>query len=206
MVKWIFRNLHQSWVVVMGAIGVVMGVVLGTVFRVSFFSSWWFLVLSVGLLIFTIIKPKFVFMVLALVAGMILAFFRIAGELEGEAYIGQFYGERVVVTGEVSGDPEVDEKGIKVKLVGLRFGAARDGPDEGEAESGRGMSRSGADDGRAVSGSGADDGRAVSGSIYVTLKSDVVVRRSDTLVLDGKLTKGFSTYAGYMYAPQVLKV
>ncbi len=182
IVRWLRTSLHQSWMVVAGAVGVVAGVVLGVVLRVNYFASWWFVVLAGILFLVSLLKPKITFAVVALIGGMLLAFFRIAGELEGEAYVRQFFGENVVVAGEVSGDPETDEKGTKIKLVGLRFGAARDGP------------------------GGLSDGVAATGSIYVSLRKNEEIRRSDTVVLKGNLSEGFSTYAGYMYQPYVVEI
>ena len=40
---------------------------------------------------------------------MVLAFFRVSSELAGENYIRQFYGQEVLITGTVDGDPETDE-------------------------------------------------------------------------------------------------
>lgn len=153
------------------AVGVVFGTVLGIVFRISYFSSWWFLVVAGGMILFVLVKPKFCFMVVALIAGMILAFFRIAGELSGEMTARELFGEKVLVTGEVNGDAETDEKGTKVKLVNIKYGD-----------------------------------KSASGSLYVSLRKNEEIRRSDTLVLYGAIDEGFSTYVGYMYQPRVLKI
>jgi len=167
----LMKSLHQSWAVVMLAVGVVFGTVLGIVFRISYFSSWWFLVVAGGMILFVLVKPKFCFMVVALIAGMILAFFRIAGELSGEMTARELFGEKVLVTGEVNGDAETDEKGTKVKLVNIKYGD-----------------------------------KSASGSLYVSLRKNEEIRRSDTLVLYGAIDEGFSTYVGYMYQPRVLKI
>ena len=65
---------------------------------------------------FAFLKPKFAFMIIALVAGMILAFFRVSEELKTEDYIRQFFGQTVMVSGVIDGDPETDEGGTKFKL------------------------------------------------------------------------------------------
>lgn len=116
------RTLHQSYFVVVLCVGAVVGTVLGLVLRINFFASPVWIGLIGLLLIFAYLKPKVVFIVIALIAGMILAFFRVSSELAGENYIQQFYGEAVVVTGIVSGDPETDEGVTKIKLTDLRFG------------------------------------------------------------------------------------
>ena len=61
-------------------------------------------------------------MVLAVIAGMVLAFFRITSELAGEDFIRGLYGYDVVVAGVVDGEPETDEDVTKFKLTDLKFG------------------------------------------------------------------------------------
>jgi len=116
------RRFHQSYLVVFFSVGVIAGMILGLIFRINYFSSPIFLGVVLGLFLLGYFRPNVVFLVLMVVAGMILAFFRVAGELEGENYVRQFYGQEVLVLGTVKGDPETDEKGTKVKLEGLEFG------------------------------------------------------------------------------------
>ena len=122
IVKWLGKQVHQSWLVVSWCVGVVGGVVLGLVFRVNYFASaiW----VGVGLVLFVVgyLKPKAVMICLMLIAGMLVAFVRIAGELAGEEYVRGLYGYDAVVTGVVEGDPETDEGVTKMKLTDLRFG------------------------------------------------------------------------------------
>ncbi len=122
MLKKMGEELHRSWVVVFLCAGIVMGMILGLVFRINYFSSPIWILCMGFLLVFAFLKPKYSFMVIALVAGMILAFFRVSAELESENYIRQFYGQTVQVSGEIDGDPETDESGTKFKLKNLKFG------------------------------------------------------------------------------------
>ena len=102
--------------------GIVVGVVLGLVFRINFFASPVWIGFAVGLMVLAYFRPKLIFIVIALIAGMVLAFFRVSSELAGENYIRQFYGQEVLITGTVDGDPETDESGTKIKLMDLKFG------------------------------------------------------------------------------------
>ena len=61
-------------------------------------------------------------MAMGLVVGMVLAFCRVASELNGENYIRGLYDREVVVEGVISGDPVTDEEMTKFKLANLRFG------------------------------------------------------------------------------------
>ena len=122
MIKLLGKSLHQSYFVVAMCVGIVVGTILGLVFRINFFASSIWIGLVVGLMIFVYFQPKLIFIVIALISGMILAFFRCSEELGGENYIRQFYGQTVVVKGVIDGDPETDESGTKFKLKDLRFG------------------------------------------------------------------------------------
>ena len=130
MKKLLGRSLHQSYFVVAMCVGIVTGVVLGLVFRINFFASLVWIGFAVGLMVLAYFRPKLIFVVIALLAGMVLAFFRVSSELAGENYIRQFYGQEVLITGAVDGDPETDESGTKIKLADLKFG------EEGVAASG----------------------------------------------------------------------
>lgn len=122
MIKLFGKNLHQSYFVVAICVGIIVGTILGLVFRVNFFASPIWIGFAVGLMVFVYFQPKLIFIVVALISGIILAFFRCSEELEGENYIRQFYGQTVVVNGVIDGDPETDESGTKFKLKDLRFG------------------------------------------------------------------------------------
>ena len=119
------------------------------------------------------IKPRVAFIVLALLAGMVMMFFRAAEELKDEDYIRQFFGKTVVVSGVISGDPEMDDGSTKYKLADLSFG------ENVEYET--------------------------SGNLYISGMKNSKLKRSDHVVLRGKMSEGFGTYAGYMYKPEMLK-
>ena len=103
--------IHQSYFVVALAGGIIVGVIIGLVFRINFFASavWVGFVILVLVLIY--IFPRAVFVGVAFVAGMILAWFRVSAELYGQDYVRQFYGQEVVVSGVVDGDIRRKMKG-----------------------------------------------------------------------------------------------
>lgn len=122
MLKRLWSFVHQSYLVVAFAIGIVAGAVFAIVFRVNYFnSSIWFLLVGL-VLIMIYLRPRLIFIGVALVAGMILMFFRVASQLIGEDYIRQFWGRTVTVTGKVEADPNSDENAMTVRLTNLRFG------------------------------------------------------------------------------------
>ena len=171
MLRRLWDNLHRSFFVVALAVGTILGVILSLVFRFNYFTSPIWLVLAGLLFLWAFLTPKVAFLVIALIAGMILAFVRASSELAGEAYIRQFYDKEVELTGTINGDPETDEKGTKFKLSRLKFG-----------------------------------GKAVAGDIYISLRKNNEIARSDEITVKGKMRAGFGTYTGYMYQPKLLVI
>ena len=120
--RTLLKTIHQSYFVLAMCGGIIAGMILALVFRINYFASFWWMTLAIILLAITYFKPKLVFVIFAVLAGMILAFFRVAEELKGEQFIRELYDKTVVVTGIIDGDPETDENGTKIKLKDLKFG------------------------------------------------------------------------------------
>lgn len=85
ILAFIKQSFHQSWGVVMLSIGIIVGTILGMVFRINYFNSPVWIILVIIIFGFMYIKPKFLWVGLCLVAGMVLAFFRVAMVLSSEA-------------------------------------------------------------------------------------------------------------------------
>ncbi|MBR3256180.1 ComEC/Rec2 family competence protein [Candidatus Saccharibacteria bacterium] len=122
MLKMRVKNYHQSWVFMLFCVGVIFGTIIALQLRISFFASYWWLAFIMVSLLIAFLKPKILFMLLALIAGMIFAFFRVSFNLLDEEYVWQFYEQTIEVTGVVDGDPDIDDGATKFKLSQLRFG------------------------------------------------------------------------------------
>lgn len=122
MLNYLLRKIHQSYMVVAMACGVVVGAIFGLAFRINYFASPIWLIVVVMLFIAAYFKPKYWLVILMFIAGMILIFFRITNELEGEKYIRHYYGQTVEVKGVIKADAETEENNTKVKIGNLEFG------------------------------------------------------------------------------------
>lgn len=174
MLRILVRNIHQSYFVVALALGVIIGTILALVFHVNYFASPIWIIFSIILLLFAYFRPRLVFVIVAVIAGMVISFVRISTELQDEDYIRQLYDQDIIVTGVIDGDPNHDEFTTKFKIKNLKFGE--------NAE------------------------HATTGTIYISVKQNENLHRSDTVTLSGKLLNGFGTYAGYLYKPQIKKI
>ena len=122
MLKFLAKNIHQSYFVVALCIGIVAGTILALVFRINFFASPLWLVFAGILLVIAYLRPRLAFIVISVIAGMIFSFSRVSTELQGENYIHQFYDQTITVTGAIDGDPNHDESTTKFKIKQLKFG------------------------------------------------------------------------------------
>ena len=115
MKKFLFEYLHQSYLLIALAIGVIIGTVLVIILRFSFFTSIFWLVLVGIVCIIAFFKPNRAFLLVVLLCGITLAFFRSAEDMVDKKYVQQFIGKSVEIVGKISEDPDV-ENGTSFKL------------------------------------------------------------------------------------------
>ena len=120
MPKFFTRKIHQSYFVVAPCLGIIIGTILTLVFRINFFSAPLWLLVSAIIMLIVYFQPRAFLMVFALVAGLILAFYKGSAELTGTDYIRQFYDQTVIVHGTIDGDPDADDDKTKFKLTNLK--------------------------------------------------------------------------------------
>ena len=122
MSRFLFREYHQSFLVVALAIGVILGAIVGVVLRIRLFVSPAWVVLVLVVFCFAYLKPKLWFIVIVFLMGIILMLFRMSGGFQDEEYIKNFYGQEILVTGVVEMDPETGDEGTKLRINNLEFG------------------------------------------------------------------------------------
>ncbi|MBQ9180795.1 ComEC/Rec2 family competence protein [Candidatus Saccharibacteria bacterium] len=135
MLKFHFKEklhsiIHQSWCVVWGSAGVVIGVVVGEIWQINFMDAWWVLVAGLILMLISYLKPMRVGMAFALMSGVMVGMHRVSVSLvisaeEGSSVnewawvinLRDFFAERIrmVVLG-----PEVN-LGLSY-LLGMKMG------------------------------------------------------------------------------------
>lgn len=101
--------------------GVVEGIILSSVFRVSFFSSVYWVFFVVIVFGFAIWRPNYLFVAVMLIVGAILGSFRVSGELSDRARLEQIVGKNITISGIVVGDPDFEEDVGKIKLSSLNY-------------------------------------------------------------------------------------
>lgn len=122
MLKRMWGFVHQSYLVIALAVGIVVGAILAIVFRVNYFNSPVWLAVVIMILTAVYLRPRLIFIGIVFVVGMVLVFFRVSSQLIGENYIRQFWGQTIKVIGIVEADPNSDESATKLKISNLKFG------------------------------------------------------------------------------------
>ena len=118
----LFSDIHQSFILIGLCLGIIVGAILAVTFRINYFGSPIWIGLVIAIIVIAYLCPKTAFIFIALIAGMLLMFFRVVNEFRGEEYIKQFYDKSVIVSGVIKGDPETEESTTKLKLTDLCFG------------------------------------------------------------------------------------
>jgi competence protein ComEC len=103
-------------------IGIILGVVMSFAINIWLFSSPLWLAVAAALLVFSILKPKPLTLLLALLSGLLLGSFRANLDLGDRAYIDQFIGQSIEIKGTISEDPDLSDGKLSLRLNHLIFG------------------------------------------------------------------------------------
>ncbi|MBQ7802361.1 ComEC/Rec2 family competence protein [Candidatus Saccharibacteria bacterium] len=116
MLKKMIRQVLPAKVFLAFLGGIVAGTVLSVALSMNFFTSVYWVIFAGISLIFSIIKPNYLTVSLALIAGITLGSFRVSSELSSKAVFEQLVGKNVVLSGEVQGDPDFDGSSSNLRL------------------------------------------------------------------------------------------
>ncbi|MBQ6355100.1 ComEC/Rec2 family competence protein [Candidatus Saccharibacteria bacterium] len=182
------KNIHPSWAVVAAALGVIFGDISIHVFRYDFFGSLSWLFVALALLIFALKFPRKIFISLAFLAGVIFIAFRATPDFAAEKTLRAAVGHGISLTATVLKDPNIAEDKTTLILVNLKFA-----PASLPASTKPGISAQ----------------TSLAGKLFVSLpqnpKTESKIQRGDELTVEGELSEGFGTYAGFLYRPDILK-
>ena len=78
MFKRLMRSVLRSKIFAAGATGVIVGIILSVIFRISFFSSFLWLLMGFGVFFVAFLKPSLLVVGVAFLAGTVIGSFRVA--------------------------------------------------------------------------------------------------------------------------------
>ena len=116
-----FKRLHQSWLLVGCCVGVVGGMILANILQWGFFSSPLWLVFVLLLAVIAFLKPCRLFLVVMILAGVVLAFWRVGTDLAKAGTFDSLAGKNITVIGKISEDPDIDDGSTTLRLSELSF-------------------------------------------------------------------------------------
>ena len=165
-------------------IGVIIGVVASVALRIGFFSSGLWVVFALVALTVAYLRPSWLFAMLAMIAGITLGTFRVAGEIQGREVLERHVGEVVEIAGVVQGD------------------VAEEGSEEETLESGEVVYEGGV--AKFKLGELTMHGANIRGVIYIT-GSIKGLERGERLTVKGRLSEGFGGYAGAIFTAEAIE-
>lgn len=113
------QKLHPAYIVISFALGILAGGIAVAVIHTAFFISFLWLFLALALFLIALATSHKISIILAVIAGIILIFFRAAPAYVSENYINQIIGQTVTISGTISKDPDESNGKYNLKLVNL---------------------------------------------------------------------------------------
>ena len=107
----IFKRIHPSVPTLIFCISIIIGDVVALILRAKIFGSFLWLVLAVVLFITSIIISRRVAIVFALLAGIIVPFYRIAPTVIPSDYYQNLVGQNIAIKGKIIKDPTESSSG-----------------------------------------------------------------------------------------------
>ena len=120
------RRVHPSWLIALVSLCIVIGTAIVPYIDHALFNSLTWLVASLGMIVIILWKRTIYLLPIVIVAGLLIGLWR-GSVLDGElAVYQQLYGKSVEISGTVSDDPDVGERGeSRLRLTHLSLQGER---------------------------------------------------------------------------------
>lgn len=195
---WLKKPLHPSWMFYIMVFGLICDTILTLATKTSYFSSWLFLIIASILFIFAIMRPFRPMLLVAFLAGVMIADFRVDFELTGQRYFEQLTGKTVTLVGTLTESPDIESGSAKIRLTHIKMqqnsvvdSTGHNPPDN---------------NGPPTTSQPEFNNQEIPGTIYVQLARAPDLERSDVVTLQGKLGTGFGVFVASMFRPELLKI
>ena len=184
-------RIHGSYVLMGVALGIIAVTAIIQLWNLTLpieLTGWPWLLLALVLVLVALAGTSPATFLLAVLAGGLIASYRVNLDLLDKRYLESLIGQTVEVGGVIAEDPSTTEIGYALKLVNLRFGSALNVQDFTQS-------------------SPETEQKSLSGIVYVQVEDDAFhgesPKRSDIVLLKGELNAGFGTFIGSFYRPEV---
>ena len=191
----IFRPVHPSVAVLIFAVSIVISDVIVGFIRPTIFASIWWIILAIVLLIVAILIPRFPIIFLAAASAFLIVSYRAAPDFVAQEFFQGSNGRTVTIAGRVAKDPDVStSEKLNITLTDLKISIKSD-QSATDAEQNSPNSDQNATESTNFS--------PIAGRLFTQVSPDTDIQRSDTVIINGKLSDGFGTYAVSMFRPNL---
>lgn len=114
--RFMIKPIHASSIPLSLAAGLIVGAFIGRLFQLNLSVFWvvWLLIFIV--LLFAFLCHRLGRILFAVIAGVLCGVMRYSGFVAAGKYAEQFVGQEIVVSGTISSDPKIQEKGTSLTL------------------------------------------------------------------------------------------
>lgn len=117
----LLRKIDSSWLLALASAGLLGGIALGYFWRTAYFGEIQWLVIALALLAIVLIKRIVIFILLAVVAGIILGLWRGGIVMTANNSYQQFIGQNVTLEGTISDDVAQKNGQSGMKLSNIKI-------------------------------------------------------------------------------------
>ncbi len=173
--------IHPSYCFYVFIVGIITGIILSLTFRWDYFYKILYLIASVISLFVCLIYPRRFMLILAFLAGIVLANFRVVPELNATEYLQGFIGKTVIISGNITNKPTTENGTVYLEELKLNLPRGTPGQDYLEEV-------------------------ILPGSLYVKLSDVSQLSQSDSIAVEGILGDGFGTFVASMFRPRLVSI
>ncbi|MDO4872413.1 MAG: ComEC/Rec2 family competence protein [bacterium] len=169
----IFRKIHRFYLNFALFLAILLGFIWASVANLAFFVSISWLILAIFLALFAFIFARNYTLILIILAGFLLAFWRFSNFRIEQNSFEKIIGAQTEIQGRLieDGDCDAESGNCSLKIAVLRAGKTN-----------------------------------LRGKIWARVKNNAEFRRSDEIILQGKLSDGFGGFGAAVYRPEIRKI
>ena len=186
-------RIHGSYVVIGVALGIIFAMALAQLWGVMLpagLSGWPWLIVALVTVLIALLDPMPITLLLAVLAGGLIANYRINLDRLDERYLESLIGQTIEVVGMIAEDPSVSDTGYTLRLTNFTANVISDVQNEAVTSE---LST-----------------KSLAGVIYAQVAESALrgetPKRSDVVFLEGEYEAGFGTFVGSLYRPSVTKL
>lgn len=158
--NFLLQKISIYYLVTIFCIATIAGIVFSSAAGFIFFRHSIWVALSISLILISLFYRKKVAIILVIIAGILIGFYRSSNYTFGRAEIYKFQGKAIVLSGKISDDISYGPGGdIRFKLKNITV-----------------------------------NGKDSRGEVWASTRQNIKLKRSDYIVLSGKLNKGFGGF------------